>query len=463
MILLKSILKEVDISKIDSVRSGLSKKYGDSLGRGTFGVEFEWIPEKNEFDPKKHKDVIIDLLQKSISKSRDNANDYYEWLEEKRKEYNKYYNGSSRDWDDSYGPIDLETWEETFPEPDSSNYDTEEEFSDARREWREKRDEVEYDHNWWVKRSQNDYIENWAEEKFNDNEWSSYIDFAPEDDINMSQEIIDAREFLDEIGEKSQEGTFESDRWGVGPDGDKTEMRSRILKEEDFGTLTSIMQSFLKYRNTSGDCSAHVHIGLPENFNGFDLLAMVNLVDEKEIVKAVGGDRELDTWSRLRGDLHNLILKLMSNHNIKEGDELDDAKLKDIIKMISSKGYGTTISIFNRYGTIEFRYFASTIKNQPDTFIKWIKYFLLLPKVAQSRNQVKIGNLVFQRSRGNKTKVLSIDSKGKYPKQLGLPSSELRSDTKDDVSYKTIAQTPKDSKEREYMKNYKLAKLLTRK
>jgi len=39
-------------------------------------------------------------------------------------------------------------------------------------------------------------------------------------------------------------------------------------------------------------------------------------------------------------------------------------------------------------GTIEFRYLSSEVTKSPDTFIKWIQYYLLLPKVAKSRNSV---------------------------------------------------------------------------
>jgi len=44
-------------------------------------------------------------------------------------------------------------------------------------------------------------------------------------------------------------------------------------------------------------------------------------------------------------------------------------------------------------GTIEFRYLSSEVTRNPNTFIKWIQYYLLLPKVAKSRNSVVVSQM----------------------------------------------------------------------
>jgi hypothetical protein len=173
---------------------------------------------------------------------------------------------------------------------------------------------------------------------------------------------------------------------------------------------------------------------LPADFDSFDLLAITTLVDEREIQNQVGPDRELSSWAQLRSALHNKIVDYLirstENQETKEKSFIiDNNKLFSILNGLG-RNYGTNISAMRSKGTIEFRYLSSQIAKNSDIFIKWIQYYLLLPKVAKSRNIVvlkqSVGsdsqNVTAVRGSGNIKFVLNSKTS-----TLNLPASTLKS------------------------------------
>jgi hypothetical protein len=109
-------------------------------------------------------------------------------------------------------------------------------------------------------------------------------------------------------------------------------------------------------------------------------------------------------------------------------------------------------------GTIEFRYLSSEVTKNPDTLIKWIQYYLLLPKVAKSRNSVILKQSTGQDSqsvtaiRQSGSVKFVLNSGGPTP---NLPASALKSGQVPVVSPK-FAQA---KKEKELEKQRQLTKV----
>jgi hypothetical protein len=85
--------------------------------------------------------------------------------------------------------------------------------------------------------------------------------------------------------------------------------------------------------------------------------------------------------------------------------------------------------------TIEFRYLGSQLTRNPELFIKWIKYYLLLPKIAKSRNILVLKQNIGQEDSQSVTVIrlsngvkFILNRRGSTP---NLPSSDLK---KGDVS-----------------------------
>jgi hypothetical protein len=108
---------------------------------------------------------------------------------------------------------------------------------------------------------------------------------------------------------------------------------------------------------------------------------------------------------------------------------------------------------------LEFRYFSSQIAPYPGKFQNWIKYFMLIPRIARSRDQFVIGKgekfpMVFTRESKDKTKITILDEHGKMPKKVGYPIDKLpTSGGIDKEERKAIAMLKKklrDPKQKEF-------------
>lgn len=427
MIRLKELISEaVPFAKSPTVAQRLEKTKIPTISPETFGIDLEYEPSGEDFDASDHKDSIIDDMTGGRM-WRTNEAYYDEWLQGRREYYNRNYGFRGRDWDDSYGPIDLDTWESHNAEPSPEEFygttDSEDDddaaYKAAHNEWTETRSDVDYTYRKWIRNDKNDFANDWAEEMIDDGDWTQYSSLTPDelDDNSMAAEISKARSFIENnIGDPADDEDGTASSWGVGEDGSNVEIRSKHLTTSEFDKVKKIL-SFVRNKTIGGDTSAHVHIGLPSKFDAFDVIAMSDLVDEDSIQKAIGNDRNYSEWAKLNYDLAGDILRALSKffkkyfknyHKLSEGQIETDGQ--DLIELIDTgwviklstldkilhdnmmKNRGTNLSAFWSHRTIEFRYWSSdAAARNPDNFIQWIRYFLLLPKVAHKRNKITIG------------------------------------------------------------------------
>ena len=130
-------LEAVPFEKATDIEHGLKAKY-DELEDYTFGVEFEFEPVVEEQDLST--DQIIEKLSNLMVSSYryDNGlNDAYNsWVEEKRNEaakrWNRYGTIDNIDrYDDDYGPMSVDTFDSSVPEPERNDFDSDDEYNEA--------------------------------------------------------------------------------------------------------------------------------------------------------------------------------------------------------------------------------------------------------------------------------------------------------------------------------------------
>jgi hypothetical protein len=414
----------VKFSKFGDVQKGMEGKYGDGLLGGTFGVELEYKgePEKREpvFEP-------FDDLDSFINANRSRLrNNFFDWLDDRRDDLNyKYAGEEAAEWDNKFGPIDGLLWSYQHPKP--MHYDEQE-------KWQNMKDALDKQYAHW--RSQEldgQLFTNFCQEAWEDGtgpyEFSYELEWDEDDDGEQSSTIAETIRFIRRLGEDCEEGDdADADTWAVGMDGSNVELRTKHLRLEDLPKLERVM-GFLDSMDTTGNMSAHVHVGLPENFNAFDLLALWNLVDEEQVQIDIGLGRNLKQWSKLQDYLSNTLIKMLSqiSPSIGEKNILPMRVLKRQLAN-SEKFTGTNLRAFFDHHTVEFRYFSSNIKGNPDLFFQWIKYFLLLPKIASTRSQVVLKEDVFKivitRMGNDNIKVDKVDINKKVSTP-GRPMSQL--------------------------------------
>jgi len=124
MIKLKSRVNEViPFDKSDIVKVGLEKRYGvGELGAYTFGIEFEFLPSSTD-------EVDEDKLRMELENNSRVHDDFEEWLEVQRHESNDRLRKVD-DWDNSYGPMDVDTYDDLVIEPEMGDYDDEDVYKE---------------------------------------------------------------------------------------------------------------------------------------------------------------------------------------------------------------------------------------------------------------------------------------------------------------------------------------------
>ena len=392
MIKLKQLVNEiVPYEKDNQIKTGLVKKYGpDELESYTFGIELEYEPgsvDNIDFDR-----VRLELINDVKIHTK-----YEDWLNDQRNRVNKRTYSVDR-WDDSYGPIDPDSFDNIVSEPERRDFDTNDEFDEAHNKWENDRYNVESEYKHFLRRNFEDYIEEFITDLIDSGEWREYVyDESVYYVENIEESIKEAIFYIEKsMQQKVQLGNGTMDTWGVGQDGSNIEIRSKHLNQSEFNLVREICD-YVRDKKVSGNTSAHVHIGLPDDFDAFDLLAITTLVDEKAIQKDIGPDRNLTAWAKLRNSLHNIIVtKLIetpSNQSTKEKTfKLTNEQLYKLLSNIE-RHHGTNVSSMDKNKTIEFRYLSSQVTKSPQTFINWIKYYLLLVKIAKSRNRVTLKRL----------------------------------------------------------------------
>ena len=391
MIKITDILNEiVPIDKSQQVKAGLEKKYGPGeLAAYTFGIELEFRPSSDTIDTNRIRTELVNNSKVHLN--------YNNWLEDQRKSSNRRLRSVDQ-WDDSYGPIDVDSFDEVESEPELRSYSDVEEYENAHDEWKEKRYNVEHEYNYFTKRDINNYRDEYIDGLIDSGEWEEYVDRENVMITDPESEVEETISYItDDMGQKAQKDDSTVDTWGVGLDGSNVEIRSKHLNQNEFDLVKEIC-SYVRYKKVDGGTSAHVHIGLPTDFDAFDLLAITTLVDEVAVRHEVGPKRQLDSWAKLRKDLNNkivdLLLKRPENQATKEKSfVLTNDQLLKLLSTIGTKYHGTNVTSMAQMGTIEFRYLSSEVTRNPNTFIKWIQYYLLLPKVAKSRNSVVVSQM----------------------------------------------------------------------
>lgn len=399
---LKKILFEkfIPYDKDQQIKAGIAKKYGtEELNSYKFGIELEFMPSYDDADVDERKIEMALLNDMSFIRFAEQR------VDELRNDVNRRWRGDIDRWDDSYGPIDPDEWMSHNPEPDADDFETEDEYNESLDKWKSTLSDLEY---YFKKFDRNDYFDGIIRDVIRSGEWTEYVSY--EDVVSgrdSTAEIKEAIEFISRrMGQQVVYGDGSSEtNWAVGEDGSNIEIRSKHLNQSEFN-LVNYICGYVSDKETSGGTSAHVHIGLPEDFDAFDVLAITTLVDEKSIENQVGPERELSTWAKFRHSLHfSLIRLILLNQKSKSDGGFDGFKKEfsisnsDLSKKIYpyiNRYHGTNVASVSKLKTIEFRYLSSDICSHPNTLINWIKYFLLLPKVAKSRNKVVLKLSDFQ-------------------------------------------------------------------
>lgn len=397
-------VESVDVDKIDAIQAGLRKKYGDfpttksndsPYGPGTFGVEIEITPQDTESDADRliaeDPSEVFRLLRGDL------FDDFHEWIRDNQDRANSYRYNNNNTWDDAYGPQSLSSWEEDNPEPEKDDFSDESDYELALEHWYDDRKSVEREYDSFDFEDNDKCVEEFIRDQPVDRLKDMLVRYARID--GNLPEINEIVGYLIRLGEKAsvenkytEEGGDASEHeWGVGEDGDNIEVRTRHMEVADLPMLEKFISFVQRNYKTSANTSAHVHIGLPAEFDQFDLLAIATLVDETAVIKDISPSRKLalKQWGDFRTAISRNIIKVLKskdllhrrihwNNNAAESLVFDTAK----------KYQGTNIRAMITHGTVEFRYFASEMEDV-GKFIKWIRYFLLLPLIAKKRDKLK--------------------------------------------------------------------------
>ena len=169
MIKLKDILnEEIPFDKSQQVKAGLEKKYGQGeLSAYTFGIELEFVPMSESEDE--------DKIRSELENNSEVHDNYTEWLTIQRTSSNRRVSSVER-WDDSYGPIDVSTFDDLEPEPEKHNYSDVDEYEKSYDDWKEKRRGVESEYNRFERRNFNDYFDEYIQGLINSGDWEDYVD-----------------------------------------------------------------------------------------------------------------------------------------------------------------------------------------------------------------------------------------------------------------------------------------------
>jgi len=286
------------------------------LGDYTFGVEFEFEPvvEEQNLSTDQIIEKLSDMMGTSYSYDNGLTDAYNSWVDEQRNEaakrWSRYGTIDNIDrYDEEYGPMSVDTFDSSVSEPVESDYATEEEYNEAYEKYDEVRNEVDSEYTRWERRHQGDYVDEYLRLLARSGEWT---DFIPDSEMNvtdMGGGIESAYNLLDSLGEDvRKDDKPDKDTWAVGEDGPNVEIRSRHMRQtgNDFNIISKV-GNWVSDQATHGKTGMHIHIGVPSDFDMFDVLAMSTLVDEKAIKSAVAMDRDFNSFAKLRRSLSNAI------------------------------------------------------------------------------------------------------------------------------------------------------------
>lgn len=363
-----------------------------SIPDGTFGVEYEYLPDTKGKEVEK--DDILEALNASWrgGRNRELEAEYLSWLEEKRNDaaiqWKRYGRGDISRYDDNYGPMSNDTFNDVFSEPKLSDYSDEEEYAKELKDYEEKLSDASYSYDYWERRDKYDNTDEFFD-YVADNNWADFVEV--EIDVDPEASCTEAINILNKSISIRRDDRYDPNMWTVGQDGPNTEIRSPILKRENMDQV-DLVSAFVDHQITDSGTGLHIHIGVPKDFDAFDLLAMTTLVDEGQVESDLNASkvrRDLG-FAKLRWEVSKNLIGVITR--MKYGGQVKQTKTfqmsnKELLETINSadRYAGTNIKAFAKYKTVEFRYFgAHNTKILP----KWINYFLQLPAIAQKRNRI---------------------------------------------------------------------------
>jgi hypothetical protein len=356
---------------------------------GTFGIEIEfrvesesgdrhYTEEQKEAIKQELKDRLYDVIwkrQPSYTYSPDQLRD--DWSEFSQDKYPQYE--SIHDWEHENEEPEKPD-DEDYEDDDEGFQDALEIWDDEYKEWKEKRDEMEeeidaFDHD----KLQAEFIQEIIDEE----RWGDYD--ISDDDHYMSDFDNKAEEYQEVLEDLGWDAEIEGggpDTWNIHRDGDgMCELTSSILTPRDIPALVELF-NHAQDEVTDGSTSCHIHIGMPDDTDGFDLVAMTTLADESKLIRDLP-DRDFSGFADFNSNLQWAIKNKLEPGVYTKDEFLSTLKNTDRT--------GTNISAFFRHGTVEFRYLSSDVLHKPKMILGWINYFLTLPKIARGRKQIKIG------------------------------------------------------------------------
>jgi Putative amidoligase enzyme len=339
----------VPFSKSDQVRSGLRRKHNSDFEAFTFGVEFEFLPEL--YDSTVHKQEIINKISDSIrSGNGDVAREFYHDYPDYPKEKLDALIATYAEYTYLYGVYNRHREELGIP----PNFDFKKTFTDAA-----------------------NFIKNELHEPV---------------EMNLSRDT-----YL-----KSSKAN-----WQIERDGPNVEVRTRHMQQtdKDFASIEKFGNWVARTQRTNKNSGMHVHVGLPQDVDAFDLLAIVDVVDEKSIVDLAGikRDAKFNEFAKLKRETISELIRLLfkeaaakyknkiqtnTNNNGKLSSIKFELSYKDVemaIYAIDDRNMGINLKAATQHKTIEFRY-AGT--DTADKIVPLVKYYCLIPKIAQTRNKI---------------------------------------------------------------------------
>ena len=389
--LYNSLLQEgpVPFAKIEQIKSKMAEQH--SVPDGTFGVEYEYLPDIQQ-DVVQQEDVV-EALNTSWrgGRNRDLEAAYMNWLEDKRNDAARQWirnPGYGNSYDDNYGPMSEDTFNNVFSEPKLSDYGDEEDYERELKEYNKKLSDVNSGYDQWERRNKYDYTDEFFD-YIADNNWEDFVEVQVES--NLEEGCKEAISFLNKSISIKRDDKYDANMWSVGIEGPNIEIRSPILKRENMDQV-DLVSAFVDHQIADSGTGLHVHIGTPKDFDAFDLLAMTTLVDEGQVeseLRASKVRRDLG-FAKLRSEVAKNLIGVITR--TKYGGQVKTTKQfqmsnKELLDVINSadRYAGTNIKAFAKYKTVEFRYFGA---HNTKVLPKWINYFLQLPAIAQKRNRV---------------------------------------------------------------------------
>ena len=389
--LYNTLLQEgpVPFAKIEQIKSKIGEQH--SIPDGTFGVEYEYLPDTKGKEVEKGD--ILEALNASWrgGRNRELEAEYLSWIEEKRNDaaiqWKRYGRGDISRYDDNYGPMSNDTFNDVFSEPKLSDYSDEEEYAKELKNYEEKLSDASYSYDYWERRDKYDNTDEFFD-YVADNNWADFVEV--EIDVDPEASCTEAINILNKSISIRRDDRYDPNMWTVGQDGPNTEIRSPILKRENMDQV-DLVSAFVDHQITDSGTGLHIHIGVPKDFDAFDLLAMTTLVDEEQVESDLNASkvrRDLG-FAKLRWEVSKNLIGVITR--MKYGGKAQTKPFqmsnKELLETINTadRYAGTNIKAFAKYKTVEFRYFgAHNTKILP----RWINYFLQLPAIAQKRNRI---------------------------------------------------------------------------